>query len=98
MPSMREIKPSTSTSGCAGSSPMPEMRLAKLIAPPVAIIVLDGMQSHRCAAPPTTSRSIIVTLAPSLAAYVAAVFPAGPPPTMTKRMVTATGYGAASWS
>ena len=98
MPSMREMRPSTSTSGCVGSRPMPSMRREKLIAPPVAIIVFDGMQSHRCAAPPMTSRSITVTLAPSLAAYVAAVFPAGPPPTMTKRMVTPTGYGAGSWS
>ena len=55
------------------------------MAPPVAIIVLDGMQSQRWAAPPTTSRSTIVTCAPSLAAYVAAVFPAGPPPMITKR-------------
>ena len=68
MPSMREIRPSTSTSGCVGSRPMPSMRREKLIAPPVAIIVFDGMQSHRCAAPPMTSRSIIVTLAPSRAA------------------------------
>ena len=51
---------------------MPSIRRLKLIAPPVAIIVLVGMQSHRCAAPPTTSRSISVTLAPSRAAYVAA--------------------------
>ena len=40
------------------------MRREKLIAPPVAIIVFDGMQSHRCAAPPMTSRSIIVTCGP----------------------------------
>ena len=72
---------------------MPSMRREKLIAPPVAIIVFDGMQSHRWAAPPMTSRSISVTLAPSRAAYVAAVLPAGPPPMMTKRMVTPTGYG-----
>ena len=34
------------------------------MAPPVAIIVFDGMQSSKCAAPPTISRSIIVTWAP----------------------------------
>ena len=61
------------------------MRRVKLIAPPVAIIVFDGMQSHRWAAPPTMSRSIIVTSAPRRAAYVAAVLPAGPPPMITKR-------------
>src|SRR6266566_864576 len=51
--------------------------------PPVAIIALDGTQSHRWAAPPTRSRSMRVTSAPSRAATVAAVFPPGPPPTMT---------------
>ena len=40
----------------------------KLMAPPVAIMVLDGMQSHRWAAPPTMSRSIRVTSAPRRAA------------------------------
>src|SRR5580765_8674678 len=35
-----------------------------------------------------TSRSTIVTSAPSRAAWVAAVLPAGPPPTITKRMAT----------
>ena len=38
------------------------------MAPPVAIMVLDGMQSQRWAAPPTTSRSISVTSAPRRAA------------------------------
>ncbi len=58
------------------------------IAPPVAIIVFDGMQSSRWAAPPTMSRSIIVTWAPRRAACVAAVFPAGPPPMITNRKGT----------
>src|SRR4051794_20895936 len=62
------------------------------MAPPVAIIVFDGMQSHRCAAPPTMSRSIIVTCAPCRAAWVAAVLPAGPPPMMRNRTLTAAGY------
>ena len=62
------------------------------IAPPVAIIALDGMQSQRWAAPPTMSRSTIVTSAPSRAAVVAAVLPAGPPPMMTKRRGMRTGY------
>ena len=52
---------------------------------PVATIALLGMQSQRCAAPPTMSRSIIVTSAPSDAATVAAVLPAGPPPMITNR-------------
>src|SRR5205807_1943946 len=51
----------------------------------VAIIAFDGMQSHRLAAPPMTSRSTSVTSAPRRAAWVAAWMPAGPPPTITKR-------------
>ena len=66
------------------------MRREKLIAPPVAIIAFDGMQSHRWAAPPTTSRSTSVTSAPRRAAYVAAVLPAGPPPMITNRVATGT--------
>ena len=77
-----------STSAWTRSRPMPSMRRVKLIAPPVAIIVFDGMQSHRWAAPPTMSRSTIVTSAPRRAAQVAAVLPAGPPPMMTKRSAT----------
>ena len=88
MPSIRDFRSSMSTSGSVCSSPIPPIRRLKLIAPPVAIIVLLGMQSHRWAAPPITSRSITVTLAPSRAAYVAAWLPAGPPPMMTKRTVT----------
>ena len=76
-----------------GSRPMPRDRRAKDMAPPVAIIVLDGMQSQRLAAPPTMSRSIRVTSAPSRAAWVAAVVPAGPPPMMTKCSgIAAKGY------
>src|SRR6185503_1075828 len=68
--------------------PIPVERRTNAIAPPVAIIVFDGMQSQRWAAPPITSRSIIVTSAPKRWAYVAAVLPAGPPPMMTKRVDT----------
>src|SRR6476659_4567617 len=50
------------------------------------------MQSHKCAAPPTVSRSTSVTSAPSVAATVAAVLPAGPPPRITKRTDTPPGY------
>ncbi len=67
---------------------MPVERRTNAIAPPVAIIVFDGMQSHRWAAPPMTSRSTIVTSAPKRWAYVAAVLPAGPPPMITKRVDT----------
>ena len=56
------------------------------MAPPVAIIAFDGMQSRRLAAPPTMSRSISVTSTPRRAAYVAACVPAGPPPMITNRM------------
>ena len=73
MPSMRDSEQLDVDLGLGllESHPSPIWRL-KLIAWPVAIIVLLGMQSHRWAAPPTTSRSITVTLAPSRAAYVAA--------------------------
>ncbi len=47
----------------------------------------EGMQSQRCAAPPMTSRSMSVTSAPSDAATVAHVFPAGPAPMITMRVV-----------
>ena len=46
MPSMRDLSNSMSTSGSVCSSPIADLRL-KLIALPVAIIVLLGMQSHR---------------------------------------------------
>ncbi len=68
IPSIRAASASVSTSAVAGSRPMPVERFRNAIAPPVAIIVFDGMQSHRWAAPPTMSRSIIVTSAPSRAA------------------------------
>src|SRR5581483_10079111 len=68
--------------------PIPPMRRLKDMAPPVAIIAFDGMQSHRWAAPPIRSRSTIVTSAPRRAACVAAVLPAGPPPMITKRRGT----------
>ena len=95
MPSMRDAERLGVDLGVGLLEPHPVDRRRKLIAPPVAIIVLDGMQSHRWAAPPTTSRSIIVTSAPSRAAYVAAVLPAGPPPMITKRVVTDPGYASA---
>ena len=85
---------SESKSRLADTSVMP-MPWAALIcerAPPVAIIALDGMQSHRWAAPPTMSRSTSVTSAPSRAAWVAAWLPAGPPPMITKRLAMARGY------
>ena len=63
---------------------------------PVATIALLGMQSQRCAAPPMMSRSINVTSAPSDAATVAAVFPPGPPPMITKRTATSPGYAPTS--
>ncbi len=47
------------------------------------------MQSQRCAAPPTMSRSISVTSAPRVAATVAQVLPAGPPPRITRLGIAA---------
>src|SRR3954471_2411662 len=87
---MRSFTRSRSMWDSESVSPIPAMRLLNDMAPPVAIIAFDGMQSHRCAAPPTTSRSTMTTSAPNRAAWVAAVLPAGPPPTITKRMAIAT--------
>jgi hypothetical protein len=68
MPSTRSFNAASSTSTDALSSPMPRMRRLNDIAPPVAIIVFDGMQSNRWAAPPIRSRSTRVTSAPRRAA------------------------------
>ena len=77
--------------GWVATRPMPAERLARPMAPPVAIIAFDGMQSSRCAAPPTISRSMMVTSAPMRAARVAAALPPGPPPMITSRFVTHSG-------
>ena len=61
----------------SASSPIVAARASSESPLPVATIALLGMQSQRCAAPPITSRSISVTSAPSDAATVAAVLPAG---------------------
>ncbi len=82
---MRWRSPSRSSRASDTDRPMPELASTSPMAPAVAIMALDGMQSSRWAAPPTMSRSIIVTSAPSRAAVVAAVLPAGPPPMITKR-------------
>ena len=89
MPPIRSDRPGKSTEEPRSSRPMPWMRRTKDMAPPVAIMALDGMQSHRWAAPPTTSFSMRVTSAPSRTAWVAAVLPAGPPPMITKRVAMA---------
>src|SRR5262249_31559030 len=78
------------------SSPLAFACLSSVSSLPVFTIALLGMQSHRCAAPPMMSRSIIVTSAPSDAATVAAVFPAGPPPMITKRTAMGTRVRAGS--
>src|SRR5882724_6755114 len=87
---MREIRVrSASTSRQPEASrPIVSASPSSASALPVATIALLGMQSQRWAAPPTMSRSIIVTSAPSDAATVAAVLPAGPPPMITKRTGT----------
>ncbi len=85
MPAIRTFMLSRSNSAADWLSPIPTEWRTKAMAPPVAIMALDGMQSHRWAAPPTTSRSMRVTSAPRRAAAVAAELPAGPPPMMTKR-------------
>src|SRR5438309_902095 len=86
---LRSRSASKSSDACIDDRPIPSARFVNAIAPPVAIIAFDGMQSHRWAAPPTMSRSITVTSAPSRAACVAAELPAGPPPMMTKRTAIA---------
>ena len=85
IPPMRSRSPLRSTSGRSTVTPIDAAASMSTKAPPVAIIALDGTQSHRCAAPPTMSRSISVTSAPKRAATVAAWVPAGPPPMITNR-------------
>ena len=85
MAPIRVRRASKSRSACTVHRPMPSALRRKFMAPPVAIIAFEGMQSHRWAAPPTRSRSTRVTSAPKRAAVVAAWFPAGPPPMITKR-------------
>ena len=84
--SMRSVSVPTSTAVSTVARPMPPIARVRLIARPVAIIDFDGMQSHRWAAPPTTSRSTMTTSAPRRAAVVAAMLPAGPPPMMRNRV------------
>ena len=64
--------------GVLMGKPIPSMRRVKLMAPPVAIMVLEGMQSQRWAAPPTMSRSIRVTSAPRRARVGGRGVAAGP--------------------
>ncbi len=68
MAPMRARITSKSSEAETSVMPMPSDELICDSAPPVAIIAFDGMQSHRCAAPPTMSRSTSVTSAPSRAA------------------------------
>src|ERR687897_973930 len=82
----RSASRSTPPSACR---PITWLRASSPSSPPVAIIALEGMQSHRCAAPAMTSRSTSVTSAPSVAATVAHVLPAGTPPEVYR-----TGGGA----
>ena len=84
MPAMRSRSAATSRRPDA-SSPIVFASASSVSSLPVATMALLGMQSQRCAAPPTMSRSIMVTSAPIDAATVAAVFPAGPPPMITSR-------------
>ena len=72
--------------------PSSAQRPSSSSSPPVAISAFDGMQSQRCAAPPTMSRSTSVTSAPSVAATLAHVLPAGPPPRMTTFGIRRTFY------
>ena len=75
------------------AAPSRALRPSSVSSPPVAIIAFDGMQSHRWAAPATTSRSTSVTSAPSVAATVAHVLPAGPPPMITSRTPETLRHG-----
>jgi hypothetical protein len=59
---------STSIQGLTSPRPIPWARVRNDMAPPVAIMALDGMQSQRWAAPPPMSFSIMTTSAPWRAA------------------------------
>ena len=89
MAALRRRRASESRLAVTSVRPMPWAWCTWERAPPLAIMALEGMQSHRWAAPPTTSRSMTVTSAPSLAAWVAAWLPAGPPPMITSLVATA---------
>ena len=59
---------STSMRGLTSPRPIPCALARNDMAPPVAIMALDGMQSQRWAAPPKMSFSIMTTSAPWRAA------------------------------
>ena len=83
-------------------SPIVWARSSSTSSPPVAMSAFDGMQSQRWAAPPTMSLSTSVTSAPRVAATVAHVLPAGPPPRITTLGMPRNGRAAVpavgSWS
>ncbi len=98
MRSTRPVGRLSRSSSASTSRPMPSALRKNDIAPPVAIMVFEGMQSHRRAAPPTMSLSMSTTSAPRRAAYVAAWSPAGPPPMITNRTATVPGYRRGRWA
>ena len=65
---IRDRRASKSSSTSTLARPISAAWFIRAMAPPVAIMALDGMQSSRWAAPPTMSRSIRVTSAPNRAA------------------------------
>ncbi len=65
---MRERRASKSSSTSTLARPISAAWFISAMAPPVAIMAFDGMQSSRWAAPPTMSRSTRVTSAPKRAA------------------------------
>src|SRR5437016_9965244 len=92
MTAIRSPTAGRSSVALAQVSPRAWPRRVTPITPPVAIMALEGMQSHRLAEPPMMSRSTRVTSAPRRAAWVAAWIPAGPPPMITKRTGTTPRY------
>jgi hypothetical protein len=88
MPWMRVASSRTSTLPGSATSPSREALRIDPMRMAVAVIVFDGMQSHRCAAPPMMSFSTRVTDAPSDAAVEAACVPPGPPPMIRNRVLT----------
>ena len=96
-------KPNLMTAAWGGiccSSPIPSRRRVNDIAPPVAIIVLLGMQSQRCAAPRRRPPPGGVPPARARPAWAPAVWPGGPPPMITNRVATGGRLptGQPAWS
>ena len=72
---------------CWKARPIASARTTVARTPAVESSVFDGIASHSVALPPSPTSSTSVTWAPIAVAALAAAYPAGPPPRITKRIV-----------